>query len=664
MVVFNFYIGLMFKHKLSNTILLVLLGLSYFSLALGYGEGDKYHTHLDIIGKAGNKRSIFRAGLLEPFYQGGNFLSYGTIIGMADTVNIVEGNFGLGYRHIVNRSIFGGYFFYDVRKTKLKNKVNQLTFGLEYFTKYLDLRFNLYMPKSKTFEEASTPRVSVNRVLGHQYQFEANRVQSIATERALKGLDIDVGVNFPVLFNPYMRIAYYRFGLSRDVTTINGIRFCLGMSIFNNLDLNMEISNDKVREDVYFFGIAFRHTFDVKDSFYQNPLNKKMVSIPIRDVDIVVDESDRYIKNKIADIDVTHRAALLIDNDTGDVLHLRRIDSQYGSYVYHSRTTLEELNTKVREYSLNRRSAVEPEEQRLLEILKVAYDMHHPEQGDCNTDIFIANNLSCGKYGRDNLPEKSEQDISKLSRTLDYHNDVKYGDDIENYYDYSINYHIEETKEYHNFDMEKAQKKSAYYKKKLDEAIWRRNFKHAKKYQAKIDDALGSVEYYKNKRDNCAQQEQQKVEQRTSNSKQWWDNNPYDPSWSSTSVEYRAWHANWETMYQQSRAARIRDDENWWDSFWDNCEGYMSPEKKELYAFLRQKKITEELKEDISNFNKGGDMDTNSWDRRTWQKAFRFWSMKYHPDRRADVSADEATYHFQWMNGFVDAIFAENNWRR
>ena len=57
-------------------------------------------------------------------------------------------------------------------------------------------------------------------------------------------------------------------------------------------------------------------------------------------------------------------------------------------------------------------------------------------------------------------------------------------------------------------------------------------------------------------------------------------------------------------------------------------------------------------------------MDTNNWDRRAWQKAFRFWSMKYHPDKRTDVSRDEATYYFQWMNSVVDYIFAENNWRR
>ena len=63
----------------------------------------------------------------------------------------IEGNFGLGIRHIFRNydMLLGFYSFYDRKRTRLKNFFNQITLGLEAKTNRFTFDTNWYIPFGK-----------------------------------------------------------------------------------------------------------------------------------------------------------------------------------------------------------------------------------------------------------------------------------------------------------------------------------------------------------------------------------------------------------------------------------------------------------------------------------------------------------------------------------
>ncbi|NQY42319.1 MAG: inverse autotransporter beta domain-containing protein, partial [Legionellales bacterium] len=171
--------------------------------------------------KKGGSRNIGRIGFVLPVFQKMDSVLFLSLIGMQDTAKHIEGNFGLGFRKLVNsRWILGGYGFYDLRKTQNNNLLSQATFGVEALSKDIEFRSNIYVPFGIAYElgENNIYRVNYNpntRVAN--LNVSANKT----VEKALAGFDIEAGGNIPgidrfELFGGY----YYFFG--KDVETIKG----------------------------------------------------------------------------------------------------------------------------------------------------------------------------------------------------------------------------------------------------------------------------------------------------------------------------------------------------------------------------------------------------------------------------------------------------------
>ena len=97
----------------------------------GFSLFEHYKPQIDLQFKKGNNRNIGQVNLVLPVWQKESSLMYLNIVGMMDSNQAREGNFGMGYRQLQSVAIFGGYVFYDRRKTKFNKLVNQITVGGE-----------------------------------------------------------------------------------------------------------------------------------------------------------------------------------------------------------------------------------------------------------------------------------------------------------------------------------------------------------------------------------------------------------------------------------------------------------------------------------------------------------------------------------------------------
>src|SRR5690606_34194766 len=96
----------------------------------------------------GSQRSIGEMDAFIPVAQDDSSLLFLDFRGKFDDDASREGNFGLGYRHIMDGSwIAGTYVFYDRRRTELGNLFNQATLGFELLGEDWDIRANGYLPQ-------------------------------------------------------------------------------------------------------------------------------------------------------------------------------------------------------------------------------------------------------------------------------------------------------------------------------------------------------------------------------------------------------------------------------------------------------------------------------------------------------------------------------------
>ncbi|NQY43096.1 MAG: inverse autotransporter beta domain-containing protein [Legionellales bacterium] len=271
--------------------------LLLFTVTISYGS--KYSSRIQTEYKAGNTRSIIRPAVLIPVYQVPNSLIYISLIGMSDTKSALEGNFGIGWRNLINNNIYGIYGFYDIRRTSYGNIIHQATIGAEWFKEFFELRFNVYLPSQKVFRISDISRDIGFRATGSG--LSVDRVSSYKIEQAVPGFDIDIGTQLPSLPNLTVRGAYYHFmSPKRNVSSRIGFRGTIGYKINEYLQLDAEFSYDNQRKFVYFGGVTVGYSFGKNSTRASGltRLEKKMTSIPIRDIDAVVGQGT---DNKITD---------------------------------------------------------------------------------------------------------------------------------------------------------------------------------------------------------------------------------------------------------------------------------------------------------------------------------------------------------------------------
>jgi O-acetyl-ADP-ribose deacetylase (regulator of RNase III) len=293
----------------------------------------EYSTQVNLDGKVGLKRFTGRIGLTIPLFQYNQSLLFTTIIGMTDNNKNIEGNFGLGYRHILHQSIIvGGYGFFDYRRTLYKNFIKQLTLGFEIMTSNFEFRGNLYLPENKS------------NLLGHNNKFDARYInhrtryhiqENDILETPMHGFDFEVGGNLPSFEQLQSFVAYYRF-FAKNVSSINGVRIREEYKIFDWLSFGIELNYDNLNKWTNYFSIKLNYIFGSNNnSYYDNWINHKITQMPIRDLDIFTKKQTVNKKDELSFSD-SYKPVILSEKQS------QKFDEISGNAVFGN---IEELNS-------------------------------------------------------------------------------------------------------------------------------------------------------------------------------------------------------------------------------------------------------------------------------------------------------------------------------
>ena len=159
-------------------------------------------------------RAFYHPALIRPGFRGGSgelsgFLEYFLPVVQHERAlpfinyrgNLIDGgasehNLGGGYRHLFGKDLLiaGANVYWDSRYSVHNNRFNQLGFGFEALTKWVDLRSNIYIALSdeEIIESASTS----------SFKFAStsiNRISSTTFEEPLTGFDYEGGVLVPII---------------------------------------------------------------------------------------------------------------------------------------------------------------------------------------------------------------------------------------------------------------------------------------------------------------------------------------------------------------------------------------------------------------------------------------------------------------------------------
>lgn len=262
----------------------------------------KWGPFLDVEGMVGTQRSLGELDLFVPLGQNEQTLLFSDFRFKADSQNSLEGNLGLGARHMLPGGWnLGGYGYFDRRQTPNYNYFNQLTFGAEMLGTNFDFRANTYWPIGQTSASMGTtgggPATAV--VSGSALNVTIPG-STTSTEYALSGFDAEAGVRVPIFdtTGPYDLRFYaggYRF--SDGVTpVIAGPRLRLEFTNYRIPELwggtrlmtGVEWQYDDVRGSQAFASLRLR--VPLQTEARRGSLNyqeRRMTDPIVRDVDIV-----------------------------------------------------------------------------------------------------------------------------------------------------------------------------------------------------------------------------------------------------------------------------------------------------------------------------------------------------------------------------------------
>ena len=146
----------------------------------------KWHSHTDWELKPSRSGSLAAAEWFAPVSQSTNWLMF-THLGLGGNFDHDEAReieLGIGYRHLYERWIWGGYALVERRDSANGNPFNQLSFGFEALSDVWDARLNGYLPDPESKRLRTLDQVDLTN------SFVAVR---LGQERALPGFDAEVG---------------------------------------------------------------------------------------------------------------------------------------------------------------------------------------------------------------------------------------------------------------------------------------------------------------------------------------------------------------------------------------------------------------------------------------------------------------------------------------
>ncbi len=273
----------------------------------------RWGASVDIGGQIGNGRKIGETALFVPLWQNSDSLLFTDIRGMFDNQQAREGNFGLGVRHMLgNGWNLGAYGYFDVRRSALGNTFQQATIGFEALSENLDFRGNVYLPvggSEKTIGMGgssttySAPHlVLTGTQLGIQTTSTTTTGWTTVTEKAMRGVDAEVGVRLPVFPEELkldMRAFVGGYHFEADgVRDISGPRGRLELTARDfaglsgaRLTAGVTYQNDNVRGDQWIASARLRVPLQAPSTLSDTPplsyMESRMTDAVVRDVDIV-----------------------------------------------------------------------------------------------------------------------------------------------------------------------------------------------------------------------------------------------------------------------------------------------------------------------------------------------------------------------------------------
>ncbi len=251
--------------------------------------------------RAGSQRDIGEIALLTPLACRRDRLLFSDTRFRTDNQRNREVNFGLTYRQLYDDGIWGSYGYFDRKRSGSSDKFySQMTIGQEWLAHKWDTRANAYIPLSdekNILDQSFTPNLSTPTLSGSNISFLQFQAP-IIREKPLYGFDVEAGRRIADT-NFWVYGAGYHFD-ANDVNAINGGRVRARFDVNQNLSLLAESQYDEERGRQSWAG--FRLTmplyktdkvetvFSEKSEKSRQNINRRMMEIPVRDIDIVTKE--------------------------------------------------------------------------------------------------------------------------------------------------------------------------------------------------------------------------------------------------------------------------------------------------------------------------------------------------------------------------------------
>jgi len=270
--------------------------------------------------------------LFIPLWQSENRLFF-TDLRMLDRSGAeLEGNFHLGYRHLLSeKQLYGIYAVFDSKQSKLHNHFNQLTVGAEYWYKKIFVSGNFYYPIGKSSKVIWLPE-TVELDSAQKYIWITKNSKN---ETALTGGDAEVGYDLAKGLTGYAGGYYFK---ATDVDPIYGPKVRLTydwfldngkriLGVFDKFGLEGGVQKDKVRGLTAYVGANLRIGLSPNSRANLQGLSRHMVDPIRRDFDIISTTSTKTIKE--------------IYREKGKIVKLQRVadvkdvgQTEDGQYIY------------------------------------------------------------------------------------------------------------------------------------------------------------------------------------------------------------------------------------------------------------------------------------------------------------------------------------------